>query len=276
MTETKILLCKETVMLSKFKNLSVESLEERSLMNASIDLGVDGTLRIEGHDNAVYGETVNVSVLTFGTANPYDDRVQAVLLSPAGNEVESVYLWKFMNGQWVHNVDDIEYHGRAGNDIFTNNTMLFSKAFGDAGIDRLTGGNFVDFLNGGAGNDYLDGRGSGDSLFGGDGIDTLIGGEGNDYLLGDGGDDYLDGGNGHDLLYGGAGADCLFGGAGNDRLDGGFDGEHDELTGGEGQDVFVIHWQRIHSFDLLIGVPDGDAIMDFDPQQDSIDSVFHW
>jgi Ca2+-binding RTX toxin-like protein len=53
----------------------------------------------------------------------------------------------------------------------------------------------------------------------------------------------LNGGSGNDLLNGGLGIDTITGGDGNDTLDGGgrgVVGTFDELTGGAGEDVFVL------------------------------------
>jgi Ca2+-binding RTX toxin-like protein len=66
---------------------------------------------------------------------------------------------------------------------------------GEAGNDRLDGGNGNDLLFGGAGNDRLDGGAGNDVLSGGSGADTLLGGGGADLLLGGAGADlfrYLD------------------------------------------------------------------------------------
>jgi Ca2+-binding RTX toxin-like protein len=198
------------------------------------------------------------------------------LYSQAGNQTELTYLWKYSAGQWTHNVTGIEYHGHAGNDVFTNATSLPSRAFGEAGADRLNGGSFADIITGGDGNDIVNGNGGGDLLYGGAGNDIIYGGDGNDSLLGEGGDDFLDGGTGLDLLFGGAGADRLFGGQGNDMLDGGYDGVRDEMTGGEGNDLFVLHWTRSHSLDLFFGIPNAESFMDFNPDEDSILSQVHW
>jgi Ca2+-binding RTX toxin-like protein len=243
-------------------------------MTASIQLLPGGILRIDGHDNAVYGEIVNVSVVGYGTANPYDDKVLTTLYSPAGNTTSLVNLWKFSNNTWSKNVTSIEYHGRAGNDTFTNNTPLIAKGFGEAGNDRLYGGSFADLLTGGDGIDILDGRGGGDYLSGGAGNDTLFGRAGNDTLLGEGGNDLLDGGSETDLLFGGAGIDKLYGGAGNDMLDGGFDGQADHLVGGAGNDLFVRHWKRIQG-DISFYLPDPDNFVDFTAPGDSVLNQYH-
>jgi Ca2+-binding RTX toxin-like protein len=77
---------------------------------------------------------------------------------------------------------------------------------------------------------------------GGSGKDTLWGGSGTDYLHGGGDDDLLLGGAGADHLYGEGGKDTLFGMAGSDYLDGGNDGLVDYLYGGDGIDIYNVHF----------------------------------
>src|SRR5262245_31585930 len=52
----------------------------------------------------------------------------------------------------------VAFYGNSGNDTFTNDTPLFSAAYGGAGNDTLIGGSGSDLLVGGAGNDVLMGR----------------------------------------------------------------------------------------------------------------------
>ncbi|HMB73956.1 MAG TPA: LamG-like jellyroll fold domain-containing protein, partial [Gammaproteobacteria bacterium] len=79
----------------------------------------------------------------------------------------------------------------------------------------------------------LIGNAGDDRLYGGDGADTLLGGPGRDVLIGNDGDDLLAGGDGNDRIYGGDGDDVLIGGAGYDRLRGG--PGHDTLIRGSAQ-----------------------------------------
>jgi len=81
-------------------------------------------------------------------------------------------------------------------------------AAGGAGDDTLTGG---------VGGDTLSGLGGDDVISGGNGADTIDGGDGEDRLAGGGGDDVVDAGAGDDLIEESVGgADRLSGGAGND------------------------------------------------------------
>jgi Ca2+-binding RTX toxin-like protein len=160
-------------------------------------------------------------------------------------------------------VQDDAIYGFAGND----------KLRGGDGSDVLYGGLGNDIISGDhvpsqttSSDDYLSGEQGDDKLFGRIGYDTVLGGDGNDQLFGGSAGDILRGGKGDDQLFGGIVAgdlsfnpfpdenDNLVGGSGNDYLDGdagndyllGTDatargaGELDILTGGGGNDTFVI------------------------------------
>ncbi|EAR17621.1 putative hemolysin-adenlyate cyclase protein [Synechococcus sp. WH 7805] len=92
-----------------------------------------------------------------------------------------------------------------------------------------------------------------DTLSGDDGSNIIAGEDGNDVLNGRGGADILTGGAGADEINGDAGADNLVGGVGNDSLFGGEGNDvingvgtdfgandFDQLTGGIGEDLFVL------------------------------------
>ncbi|MBJ7538789.1 retention module-containing protein [Marinomonas transparens] len=87
--------------------------------------------------------------------------------------------------------------------------------------------------------------------------DNLRGAEGNS-------SDYIDGKGGNDILIGNDGPDTLIGADGNDLLIGGMfnqdDGDVDTLTGGAGEDIFIIH--KSGSVDLLT---------DFNAKDDRLD-----
>jgi len=134
---------------------------------------------------------------------------------------------------------------------------------GGAGHDFLSGGTGHDVLVGGAGNDRLHGNDGDDVLDAGTGNDRLEGGIGNDVLRGGAGDDVVEAGQGDDVVIGGAGDDTNAGGEGYDVLDysesaedllihtgtGQASGDSigddefsgfEEITGGAGDDLFVI------------------------------------
>lgn len=166
--------------------------------------------------------------------------------------------------------------GGDGNDSLdggnSNDTLI-----GGDGDDTLAGGAGADSMSAGSGMDFLDysasdaavnvdlgtntasgGHATGDILAGGlDGIigsdwnDTLTGydGQGADWtneFYGGAGNDLIDGAGGDDLLYGGDDNDTIIGGAGSDILDGGdgddilYIGSGDTVTGGAGDDIFII------------------------------------
>jgi hypothetical protein len=139
-----------------------------------------------------------------------------------------------------------------------------------------------DVVFGDTGNDFIQGDGGQDRIFGGDGDDILIGGADNDVIYGDLGNDHLysNSGNGigtdkiggSNTLYGADGTDYLIDGAGDDILDGGVgndilysSGGNDTLTGGEGNDIFVV----------VQGDTDISMIItDFNPNDDRIAFYF--
>jgi Ca2+-binding RTX toxin-like protein len=119
---------------------------------------------------------------------------------------------------------------------------FYHQVDGD-GDGTLQGAEFNDVLLGFGGNDLLLGDVGDDVLGGGTGDDSLEGGTGQDELIGADGADTLKGGEGADTLKGGIGADRMYGGAGDDVLDatdpdGG--GATDALSGGDGNDTFIL------------------------------------
>lgn len=195
--------------------LIVESLEGRIVLAASIGFDVrQGVLSVVG------GDGDDVAVIGKQGAN-----IVASLTTSTGTFSKSVP---------ASGVRYLAFSGLAGNDSFTNNTGVPSKAEGGAGNDTLRGGSANDLFVGGDGRDTLLGNGGDDALSGGGGDDSLDGGDGNDSIDGSLGNDVENGGNGNDVLLGGAGIDSLNGGAGDDSLDGG-DG-NDTARGGLGND----------------------------------------
>jgi Ca2+-binding RTX toxin-like protein len=167
-------------------------------------------------------------------------------------------------------VDDITGTDKAD---FINGLGSDDKLRGGNGDDVVVGGDGNDIISGDhvpaqttRSNDSLNGGNGDDKLFGRIGDDAIAGGEGNDQLFGGSGRDRLYGGNGNDQLfagivegdlgfnpfpdaedrmYGGGGNDFLDGGAANDVLDGSDAnlrgrGEFDILTGGAGNDYFIL------------------------------------
>ena len=78
-----------------------------------------------------------------------------------------------------------------------------------------------------------------DTVRSGSGNDTIYGGDGADSIIGNAGNDLIRGGAGADRINVGQGDDIVFGDEGNDHIEGGTGGR-DRLTGGLGEDVFVI------------------------------------
>lgn len=203
-------------------------------------------------------------VLAAGIGHDRGSRVVSIVGS-AGNDVAEIRqqgenivvslssaAGRFSRTVPAAQVSRVVFTGLAGNDTFTNQTAIASRAEGGAGADILRGGSGVDELLGGggsdqllgnAGSDVIDGGAGDDAAWGGVGDDRLMGGLGRDQVYGQGGtddmwggvgDDMLDGGGGNDAIRGEDGSDMLLGGIGNDAITGG--GGNDELQGGVGDD----------------------------------------
>ncbi len=139
---------------------------------------------------------------------------------------------------------------------------------GTAGNDVLQAGATGDTLNGLAGNDVLIGGAGGDLLNGGEGLDTMIGGNGNDtfvvdnvgdsvaesagegtadlvqtsvnFTLGANVENLTGTGSGNVVLTGNELANIINGNSGANVLDGGVDNLVDTLTGGQGNDTYIV------------------------------------
>ena len=88
----------------------------------------------------------------------------------------------------------------------------------------------------------------GASFLGGEQRDIVYGGDGNDSIGGGHGNDTLHGGNGSDHLSGDEGFDRLYGDGGRDTLNG-WDGNHDELYGGIGNDIIYADSDKVNAGD---------------------------
>lgn len=159
----------------------------------------------------------------------------------------------------IREIDNNELYGGDGNDIISGTGFLS----GGGGIDVLTGSGIV---NGDEGNDRLEGsQGVKDGA-------VYNGGDGNDIFATSDGKDILNGGNGNDVLDGYSPFFSRGGGRRNDI---------DQLTGGAGQDRFILGQKvtsplqdrAVYYLDNLNG-SDSDStfatITDFNPQEDKI------
>ena len=193
-------------------HLTVESLEGRIVLTASI--GFDARQGIVAIMGSEAGDVASVS-----------QQGKNVVVSLSGVTVKTFK---------ASSVKLVDFKGLGGDDSFTNNTAIQSRADGGAGRDTLRGGSGVDDLRGGNDDDRLFGSLGNDVLYGGSGSDTIDGGAGNDREYGEAGDDDLYGGIGDDSLYGGNDNDDVYGDAGNDSLYG--EAGDDHLDGRTGRD----------------------------------------
>jgi Ca2+-binding RTX toxin-like protein len=229
-----------------FQSCSLESIESRRLLSASMSCLHEGLLMVRGTrgDDAI---TV--------TVDPNDSTQLAVKV----NAHQASYARA--------DVRMVVVRAGAGNDFVSLSTMtdpfsldppglaldLPSLIHAGDGVDTVLGGNARDVIHAGKGNDMVNalgghdvvyGHAGDDSLTGGDGQDLLLGHDGNDVLEGDGfaslepGNDVLRGGRGNDVLYGDAGNDWLVGNDGDDELSPG--SGRDSVVGGRGLDAFFV------------------------------------
>ena len=119
------------------------------------------------------------SLVVIGTA-----AADTITLSPAAGGSVKVTFGKTVIGTYKP-TGLIQVFGGAGNDIITISKGIKNAAmlFGQAGNDKLTGGDGNDVLVGGDGNDMLAGNAGRDLLIGGLGADNLNGGTGEDMLV---------------------------------------------------------------------------------------------
>ncbi|MBV6625177.1 MAG: cadherin-like domain-containing protein, partial [Rivularia sp. (in: Bacteria)] len=170
------------------------------------------------------------------------------------------------NGTSFQNIESFNLETGSGDDTVTtdasNSNALVSTGDGNdniqtgAGDDRVEGGDGDDTIRGGAGDDggfnrYVDGGSSG-GLFGGNGNDAIFGEAGNDDLYGEAGNDTLSGVDDNSLTPG--------------------IGERDELSGGTGNDLFILGDSINIYYDDLDTSTNGDndyaTITDFNPSED--------
>ena len=135
----------------------------------------------------------------------------------------------------ISDVTVLHFVGLDGDDFFSNESSIPSRAYGHGGNDHFIGGEGDDRLIGNDGDDLLEANGGNDFIFAGTGDDTILGGQGDDRILGADGFNRIEGEDGADTIFGGRGNDLIFGGNGDDFLSGWL-GE-DQLYGNDGADV---------------------------------------
>jgi Ca2+-binding RTX toxin-like protein len=213
------------------RTMNFESLEDRKLMAASIELNGD-TIEIEGTSGndvieiqSEYGYATSIIRVEVRDIN-------GKILAEATYDDDLTYGYNSIFPD--HEIQRIKLDAGRGDDYVVNNTSRRFYAHGGVGNDTLIGGSGIDFLYGESGNDNISGGRGRDYLYGGDGRDTISGGDDRDYLFGGTGNDLMSGDSGNDTLYGQTGNDTITGGSGNDYLNGA-DGT-DRLQGDAGND----------------------------------------
>ncbi|MDU8913674.1 CAP domain-containing protein [Aestuariicoccus sp. MJ-SS9] len=251
--------------------------------NVKIDV-VDGTTLMASADVTLGAGGLNAGVLGVSDLDATGNSTGNVLIGNSGDNTlsgrggDDTLTGGAGNDRLIGGAGNDRVQGGAGTDtavisgtmtdiaVFdtTSGTMVFSGA----GVDLLSGIEFIELNNGtfalseviesasgGAngtwsfqvdangldalfgedGSDFLDGLDGDDILNGGDGDDVLLGGDGADNIAASDGNDFVDGDNGDDLIGGGLGNDTLNGGQGADIIGGGQG--HDLIHAGGGKDV---------------------------------------
>lgn len=185
--------------------LSIESLEDRRLMAADVNL-LNGVLTIQGdsQNDWIEVDSVYENYAFYIGGGGYDvkakgDHFLKIKLGHMNRGTGKV-IETTVGNFGTKEVDKIVFYGGAGNDYFFNNTHIVSHQYGQSGNDHLHGGSGADLLNGGGHSDYLYGKEGADELLGGWGDDQLQGGDGNDILTGNWGNDIIQGNNGFDEI----------------------------------------------------------------------------
>ena len=201
----------------------------------------------------------NSASARFGLRELSDDRATFIL----GNESTAFYVGEGNNDfariqDFILDLDRIQLHGSAEQyeirrlqGVGFSGTGIFFEGDLIAGLEGINASTlsieseiflFTDGRDiiGSPEDDVLEGGPGDDRIVGQGGDDSIEGGAGNDEILGESGDDALRGDLGNDTLLGGVGNDALLGTELAPGVDDGGRGEIDILTGGLGEDDFLL------------------------------------
>ena len=208
-----------------------------SLVSSGFDLLAEfGSLDESGRDTGVifvsdgtYYEFANIDTYVVnGLASGSNEQIRIELASGANETivVGSGYNIRIDMGEGAASSQDVVQFDAAAVEIQIADEGFVSYTLSD-GTTSIGSGSI-------RGADIIFG---GDSEAGRDLISVAPGSTENYILVGFAGNDTITGGVGDDVIIGGAGADILSGGAGSDVI---IDLDADQLTGGEGRDIFVV------------------------------------
>lgn len=177
-----------------------------------------------------------------GSGRPLAVSLDPVIVSAPDHEVEGTRQNDFIYIQRHKDKTDIKVTAGDGDDVVQGN-ISDDTINGEGGNDFLIGNYGDDVIRGGAGHDVIWAR---------DGDDTASGGTGNDVIYGSLGNNTLHGDEGNDVLHAGSGTNILYGGSGDDILV--YQRRNSEvmLTGGEGEDLFVVRVNSDQSSSRII------------------------
>ena len=192
----------------------IETLEGRTLFAGA---SVQGTvLRVVGPP--VAGATIDVNNSADGTAIDV-----SIAWTPEGGSPKT-FTGSFEKSRGFTKINILGGNG--------NDTINVAQTNGSIGSLKVR-------VEAKQGNDTITLGDEQDAVYAGRGADVVHAGGGNDIVYGGLGNDQLFGEDGNDTLWGGRGQDSIDGGNGDDKL-GGVLGAPNQLTGGAGQDTFVV------------------------------------
>ena len=280
----RILLTNKVALMMKDMGYNVTMPERNGTFHTVLD-GATGLLTIQGgNDNTQINginqgaSSDNIVIQRFGDSlfvsvdigidvpgsgpglNPLDQQGAMVSVFRI-SDVSTIHVDGFAGNDQISMVGNFDFldlldvHGGDGNDSINASALTGNQplvAFGDAGVDTLTGGPAADSMNGGSGNDSINGGSGNDLINGNDGIDLLVGGDGSDTISG---------GNGNDRIIGGeliASLNDPLSDASGDTLNG--DAGEDMIIGDDGSFLPLIVRQNIGGADTIRGGLNNDLI----------------
>lgn len=197
-----------------------------------------------GADTLYVSSTFSIAVALHGGEGNDDLTGGAGGDTLSGDEGDDILTANSGDDAVVGGAGDDDISGNNGDDLIMAGSGADTASGGD-GDDTIFGGDDDDVLHGDDGDDFIDGGDGNDVIHGWYGDDTIYGGDGNDTISGNWGDDYINGGAGDDYIRLIIDDNTAEGGDGNDTIYGGVGRGNDYVSGGNGNDVYIVN--AVHS-----------------------------
>jgi Ca2+-binding RTX toxin-like protein len=220
------------------------------------------------------------------------DSAETIVVRRVNGSLPRVFVNNVQLGGDFAVTGKIVINGGGGDDNLSSDlsNTFTTEIYGGAGNDTITGGGGNDFLFGEGDNDVITARQGNDVAVGGDGNDVMTGGQGRDVLIGGDGADQVEGDQGDDILVAGitthdtdvaaltsirttwlSGSDyatrvnTLRNGLLDNNTSVFDDGDADTVTGGTGQDWFLVQTDGTGTLDTLVDIKKSELASDIDP-----------